>query len=154
MKKALLIFLLVYSSSADAQNFIDKSPEQVLRKLEGYTLPPGFEKPVFSRDDSTITMTVKATNGVVSSFTYQFDRQSGKCRSELIKASCDSCFQKYLGDVLAQKKYQWKKINENQYVSAYSKKRMIELPAENKDFSYMILKTGWSKKLYRLLMGQ
>lgn len=153
MSKMLLLFLLLYCTTGYAQSFINKSRQQVLRQLEKYETGAGFEKPVISQHDSTVSMTVKGTGTIQTTFIYGFDSQSGKCKSELVKASCDSCYKKYLGAVLAQKKYQWRKINENQYISSYSKKRMIELPAENNDFSYMILKTGWSKKLYRLLTG-
>lgn len=154
MKKVLLIILLLTSGRLWSQQFIGLRPAQVLRKLENYGTPAGYEKPEISQNDSTVSMFVKGSNGISTRFIYRFDKQSGTCRSEQVQASCDSCFRKYLDGVLAQKKYQWKKINENQYVSAYSKKRMIELPAETNDFSYKILKTGWSKKLYRLLMGQ
>lgn len=86
-------------------------------------------------------------------FIYGFNKK-GKCWSEKVIARCDSCFTKYLQGVLDQEKYGWKKINENQYVSKYSYRLMLEFPPENKDFSYVILRTDWTKELYRTLTNQ
>lgn len=154
MIRTILLFVLLFSSTCFAQTFINKSQQQVMRLLAKYETGAGFDKPVIEQHDSTISMLVKGSGGIQTLFTYRFDGQQGKCKVEEVKASCDSCYKKYLEQVLAQKKYQWKKINENQYISSYAKKRLIELPAENNDFSYMILKTGWTKKLYRMLTGQ
>jgi hypothetical protein len=152
MKYVALLLVLVIATTGQAQSFINKRASQVINMLKKYDAGAGYEKPVITAGDSTITMRVKGSGNTETLFIYLFD-SDGRCRSEQIKASCDSCYKKYLDDVLAQKKYQWKKINENQYISSFRKKRMIEIPAENNDFSYMILRTGWSKKLYQLLTG-
>ncbi|MCX6318228.1 MAG: hypothetical protein NTW29_13115 [Bacteroidetes bacterium] len=152
MKYVALLLILVIANTGQAQNFINKRASQVINMLNKYDAGPGYEKPVITTGDSIITMRVKGSGKIETVFIYLFDSE-GRCKSEQIKASCDSCYKKYLDGVLAQKKYQWKKINENQYISSFGKKRMIEMPAENNDFSYMILRTGWSKKLYQLLTG-
>lgn len=154
-KNVLLFFLIVYCAGiCNAQSFIGKKPDQVMKLLNKYEAGANFEKPVITRQDSTITMLVKGSGNIQTTFIYRFSGSSGKCITEQVKASCDSCYKKYLDDVLAQKKYHWKKINENQYISSYSQKRMIELPVDPADFSYMILKTGWTKKLFSLLTNK
>lgn len=102
--------------------------------------------------DSTLVIAYKDQTVQPVVFIYTFNKK-GRCWSEKIIAGCDSCFTKYLYGVLDQKKYGWKKINENQYVSNYVDRMMLEFPPENKDFSYVILRTAWTKELYRLLTG-
>lgn len=154
MKSMILLLCIFVTGSSYAQTFIGKNPEKVMKMLNKYDAGSGFEKPVITRQDSSITMMVKGTGSIQTTFVYRFSRSSGKCISEQVKASCDSCYKKYLDDLLAQKKYHWKKINENQYVSSYSHRRLIELPVDPADFSYLILETGWTKKMYNLLMNK
>jgi hypothetical protein len=56
--------------------------------------------------------------------------------------------------LLAKEKYVWKKINENQYISKFEDKIMIELPTENKSNSITIIRTDWTKILYDILAGK
>ena len=63
----------------------------------------------------------------------------------------DETVKAYLFDL---KKFEWNKINENQYISKFEEKLMIELPAENYDHSFSILKVEWTKELYELLLKQ
>ncbi len=150
MLRVIAILLLFSSTQGSAQSYINKSKKKALAMLSKYEAGNGFQTPEILQTDSTITFSVKDMADRKSIFTYSFD-VNGKCQSEKIQASCDSCFEKYIGQVLANKKYDWKKINANQYISKYSSKLMLELPPEINDFSYMIIRTGWKKKSYRLL---
>lgn len=85
-------------------------------------------------NDSVLLNSAKPGKFFPVDFIYSFNR-SGKCQSEKVIAGCDSFFNKYLQAVLGQKKYEWKKINENQYLSKYITRMMIELPAETNNFS-------------------
>jgi hypothetical protein len=149
--RPVIVIWLLLPMACFSQSFINKSKPRALAMLAKYNAGPAFEKPVISQTDSTVSMLVKEPGGRNTTFIFRFDKK-GKCQSEEIIASCDSCYKKYLQAALDQKKYKWKKINENQYISSYSKKKMIELPPEKNDFSYTILRTEWSKKLYRLLL--
>jgi hypothetical protein len=152
MIRLFIACCLLLPATCIAQGFIHKSKKQVLARLSRYNAGDGFENTATAQTDSTITLQVKEKNtGRETNFIYRFDK-NGDCKSEEIKASCDTCFKKYLQDALAIKKYKWKKINENQYVSSFSKKLLIELPYEGStNFSFMVLQTQWSKKLYRLM---
>ncbi len=153
MRRIVVALLLLFPFFAFSQSFINKDKQQVKALLDKYKTGPGFEKPQLSETDSTIRLTVKDSSGIATDFIYQFDK-AGKCQVETTQASCDSCFKKYLDHALSQQQYGWKKINENQYISKYQKKMMIELPAEKNDFSFMIIRTDWSKKIYRLLTSK
>jgi len=147
-----LLFLLLMPVAGFSQNFIGKSKASVMKHLQQQQTRNDSLAITLIHTDSTITYKVPAGKTQAADFVYEFG-PDGKCRMEKVRASCDSCFKKYLQRALDQKKYKWKKINDNQYVSKYSKRRMIELPAEGNDFSFTILRTGWSKKLYAILMN-
>jgi DUF1680 family protein len=84
-------------------------------------------------------------------YTYIFDKK-GKCNQEKIESSCPSCFSSNLQTILDIKKYHWKKINENQYVSDFESKLMIELPTEKNVFAISVLRMDWTRVLYDILM--
>jgi hypothetical protein len=57
-----------------------------------------------------------------------------------------------LNKVLEKKGYQWKKINENQYISSFSDQLLIELPVEKKEFYFTIYRAQWSREVYDILI--
>ncbi|MBK8952194.1 MAG: hypothetical protein IPM85_07835 [Chitinophagaceae bacterium] len=76
-----------------------------------------------------------------------------KCITEKVTANCDSCYKRYLKELLGKKKYGWKQLNENQYISAYKWQLMIELPIkEEKQLFYMLMKVKWNKQTYAMLL--
>ena len=152
MIRLLVILFMLAPLPLLSQNFIGKSKAEVKKELQ---------KKIQKNDSLTITLTDKDSVLVYSyqdarakpvDFIYGFDKE-GKCWSEKVMAGCDSCFNKYLRAVLDQKKYEWKKINENQYVSRYADRRMLEFPPDTKNFMYTILRTDWNKEMYQLLTG-
>ncbi|MEI2737675.1 MAG: hypothetical protein V9F01_02705 [Chitinophagaceae bacterium] len=150
-RTGLLIFLFL-PFLGFSQNFIGKKKTQVLKELQGLAKKNDSLTIAINDNDSVITYSIKASKTQPADFVYGFDK-NGRCQSEKITANCDSCYNKYLQDVLNVKKYQWKKINENQYISKYAARLMIELPAESKEFTYTILRTNWNKKMYEMLKG-
>ncbi len=147
----IILFLLLLPAAGFSQNFIGKSKAQVKKYLQKQISKNDSLDITLIDEDSVLRYSIKAGTTLPADFIYGFTK-SGKCQSEKIIAWCDSCFNKFLKNVLDQKRYQWKKINENQYVSKYTARRMIELPPENKYFSYTILKTGWNNNMYKLLI--
>lgn len=148
----IILFFLLLPVTGISQNFIGKSKAQVKKFLQKKILKNDSLDITLTDEDLFLRFSIKAGKTLPSNFIYGFNK-SGKCQSEKIIALCDSCFNKFLTNILSEKKYQWKKINENQYVSKYSARMMIELPPENKDFAYTILKTDWNKNMYKLLTG-
>jgi hypothetical protein len=148
----IILFLLLLPAAGFSQNFIGRSKAQVKKILQKQILKNDSLDITLTDDDSVLHYSIKAGKTLPADFIYGFTK-SGKCQSEKIIALCDSCFNKFLKNVLSQKRYDWKKINENQYVSKYAARMMIELPQENTDFYYTILKTDWNKNMYKLLTG-
>ena len=145
----ILCFVLI-SFSGFSQNYINKSRAQVKKELNEYTIRNDSLNASITETDTAIVLSVKGKETLVADFIYRFDK-AGKCMSEKVITDCDSCFTKYFQAVLNRKKYEWRKINENQYISSFAAKMLIELPADSKDFYFTILRTDWSKQMYNLL---
>ena len=152
MKKITLLLVLIFPAICFSQKFIGKSKEQVKKQLQQQITKNDGSGITITDNDSGIFYSVKHDIDLTTEFYYTFDK-AGKCQLEKVVAGCDSCFTKYLQATLAEKKYGWKKINENQYISNYTSRMMIELPAESKELTYTILRTEWTKQLYAMLTG-
>ena len=147
----LLVLILLVSTGSFAQEYIGDTRAEVKKKLR-QTIKKN--KPLqLLETDSTLELvsTDKTRQGVDRSF--DFDK-AAVCRSEKIISGCEPCLQLQLNTVLSIKKYGWRKVNENQYVSVYDKFLMLELAPGKNNFSFTILKTNWTRELYRLLTGQ
>jgi hypothetical protein len=142
----LLLFLLTGSCSLQAQDFINMpygKAEAALRKAY-----PGENKQpaVDSRKDSIL---VRVNS--LSQLIFVFD-EKGLCMTETINTRCDSCHDGYLKNILDKKKYSWKKINENQYISRYEDNLMIELFPEGDIRTISVLRAEFTRELYDLLL--
>lgn len=148
----LLITCLLFTLAVKGQRFIDKRYDKVLSGLKKYNPGNDSTSVRFLNADKTIRMEVGGKGSQPATFEYFFDLNN-KCISEKTTASCDSCYKKYLNDLLDKKKYGWIRLNENQYISAYKWKLMIELPVkEEKQLFYHLIKVTWNKETYSMLL--
>ena len=152
MKKAILFLLPLLPFIGISQNFIGKSKAEVKKELQKQIQKNNDLTITLADKGTALTYSIKDAKSLPADFIYGFDK-SGKSQSEKVIAYCDSCYTKYLKAALAEKKYEWKKINENQYISNYASRMMIELPAESNELVYTILRTEWTKVLYKTLLG-
>ena len=144
---AILLFFLPFA--ANSQMYINKSREWVKKKLERHMTTYDNLSTRLQETDSSLHLLFRGPKTQPADFIYNFD-QFGKCNSEKVIAYCDSCFQKFLQAALAGKKYGWRKINGNQYISKYNARMLLETRPEKTDFSFRIIRTSWTRKLYRL----
>ncbi len=84
---------------------------------------------------------------------YSFD-SLGKCIREKVIANCDTCIYSKLQSILNIQSYKWKKINENQYVSRFEDRLMIELSVNKQEHSFYIHRMEWTQLLYDILLGK
>jgi hypothetical protein len=59
----------------------------------------------------------------------------------------------WLKRILDKKNFDWKKLNENQFISKFEDRLLIELPVDEKDLSFSIFKAEWTKEIYDLMKG-
>jgi hypothetical protein len=84
---------------------------------------------------------------------YSFD-SLGKCMREKVVAGCDTCIYAKLQSILNIGGYKWKKINENQYVSRFEDRLMIERSINKQEHSFYIHRMEWTQLLYDILLGK
>jgi hypothetical protein len=146
-----LSLLFCFPMYAFSQKHMDQTKDDVKKELEKYVAANSQLRPVLTETDSTLVLSV-TEQSQPAVFVYGFDQTTGKCDYQQTTANCDSCYKKYLKNLLDQKIYNWKKINENQYVSAFEYQLLLELSAEANDYSFTLIKTKWTKELYDLLI--
>ncbi len=152
MTRIFILLFLLSPLALFSQNFIGKSRPQVKKELQKMVEKNDSLNAVLNDNDSALVLSYTGPATRPVNFIYRFNK-AGNCSSEKVMAGCDSCYKKYLSHLLSQKKFEWKKINENQYISRYADHMMIELPGNPGDFSYAILLTDWTKELYQMLTG-
>ena len=126
------------------QGFIDYSPSKVKKKLEQY-MAKNELKAVLIQTDSVISLKIDDPRGKPATFQFHFLEQ--KCVEE-IKIACDTCVINYLNGILQDKSMGWKNMNQNTWVSKFSKHRMMFVESNGTTYSLRIRKTNWDKKTY------
>ena len=150
MTRIIIFFFALLPFSGFAQKYIDQKKADVKQELAKYIKDNEKIKATLSETDTSLVLNIPGTTTQQASFVYFFDKE-GKCRSQKTTAKCDTCIDLYLQEALRQVKYKWRKLNENQYISSFEEKMIIELPADGKEFSFTILRSDWSKILYDML---
>ncbi len=144
---------LLFTTLAYSQGYINLKRNDVVSALKKKFQAADYNQATISLLKDTVKVIPADSRATDPVFIYLFD-ESGRCKSETIITRCDSCLSRLLQAALAQKKYEWKKINENQYISKFEDKLMIELPPENPDHSFSFLRVDWTRELYDLLIKE
>lgn len=139
-----LLFILIALSIiqvSPAQGFIGLSKEKVKKGLDSYVAKNQLSA-VIDESPFTTTLFIDAPSGQKTEFIYHFD-SGGRCRRE-VRISCDSCIVKYIAETLATKDPGWKKLNERQYISKYSKRLLLEIDQS----STTVRQVQWNRDSY------
>lgn len=145
MIKILLIpICLLISSHSFAQGFINGSKHRATRYF-GKLMNKGVPIAVLKETDSTLFYLIRDSSFQDLDIYLHFSK-SGKCDRETRIAGCDTCFQKYLTTLVNAEKFGWLEINETSYISKFSKKLILEIPAP---FTYVIRPFKMTKKEYK-----
>ncbi|MFM2138752.1 MAG: hypothetical protein RJA57_1059 [Bacteroidota bacterium] len=152
MPPILILALLLCSIPSFAQKEFGKTKSELNRFLKQETALRNRQGPTIQTSDTSLTLTITESGGRTTRFTYSFSRRTGRCIAKRTESECDSCYRNYLYSLLQNKSYGWKQINENQYVSAFAAKLMLELPAEEGPLSFFLYYNNWSKAFYELLV--
>jgi hypothetical protein len=146
-----LFLILLFPFTCFSQGFINKSKTQVRKILERQIKLNDTLNIDLIESDSTIVYSIRDPKLQPMEFIYHFDNKK-KCNTETIVAYCDSCYTKFLNNVLAKEKYGWIRLNGNQYASKYSERLLLELLTKDSGFSFRLVRTNWTKTLYRMLL--
>jgi hypothetical protein len=141
MKRLLTLVFVVLTTGSFAQHFMDQTRDEIETRLR-----EKFPKANFLTTDSTLVM---HENQQSIEFVYHFTPE-GKCRAELASFADHAAFRSHFDHILSMKKYKWKKINGNQYISKFRKRLLLETDPDLAP-RYWILKAGWNRRTYRML---
>lgn len=151
MKKiALTIVTLFLLGTIHAQGFINLNKTGSKKYLAKFSTKEKLQTAT-TETDSTLTFLIRDSAKQNLDLVLHFDA-SGKCYRETRVLSCDSCYQKIVNNTLADKTYQWKKVNEKTYVSKYSKGLILTMPGEGV-FSFVIQRSGLGRKEFKQRFG-
>lgn len=153
MIRTILLILVFLPVQVFSQKYFDKDKEHVRKDLQHYLVQNKPLNPVLTVTDSTLVLTIDEPDGPTR-FIYSFDRESGKCNAQRTEANCEACYKKYRDNLLEQKVHKWIQLNENQYVSRYEDRLLVELSAEYSDYSFTVFKTHWTRDFYELLIKE
>ena len=147
MFRIIITILLFWPATGFSQLYINKTKNQVKKELGKIS---GKENSI-TETDSTLILKVRGRNSIESDHIYRFDK-SGKCSSEKTITWCDSCHEKLFQPLLANKKYNWKKINMNQYVADFSFGIFVEIQMTDTIHSFTIFRSNLSREMYKFLL--
>lgn len=148
----LLISLSLFKiSSVYAQGYIDLTKKKALEKLQENRNKIKNIHINISETDSTLAYSIRDSAMQNLDFTLFFDK-NGKCYRESNILSCDSCYQKFLGNVLSNKYFRWTKIDSNTYFARFPYHLILTTNA-GKD-SFEIRRSDLIGKEYRRLVNR
>jgi len=152
MKEIILaIVTLFLLGIAHAQGFINLNKTGSKNYLAKFSAKEKLQTAT-AETDSTLTFLIRDSAKQNLDLLLHFDAL-GKCYKETRVLSCDSCYQKMVNNTLSNKTYQWKKVDDQTYVSKYSKGLVLTLLAEG-TFSFVIQRSELGRKEYRRQFGK
>lgn len=150
MNRLIIALLIIIPSAGFSQVYINNTKKEIKEEVVANFNGKENITPEFSETDSTLEMKIRGKNVIDADYIYKFNK-SGKCISQKTITGCDSCHQTLLQSVLALKKYKWRSLNQNQYVSKFSKNVLLEIQEMGQTYWFMLFKIKLSKKMYRSL---
>ena len=145
MKILLVLFAVFFSLDTCAQaKLLGRSRSEIENKVRNDPYP-GYQI-----TDSTISYFIPGDDQLFIRVICHFS-EAGKCNMIVVSSSYPPAYREYLAAVLAEKKYKWRKINGNQYVSKFRKRLLLETDPDLSINQFRILPTSWTRKTYRML---
>lgn len=151
MLRYSLLILLLFPLSSLAQDKLEKTKAVLKEEL---VVTAGKTGMVLVETDSTLVFSSqdkKALDAKV--FIYGFD-STGICNTEKFITDGKTCFEKQLHLLIDQPRYQWKKINENQYVSRFEDRLLLEVAPDAGQYFYTLFRAVWTKEIYNMLVSK
>jgi alanyl-tRNA synthetase len=148
-----IVLIIVSYPAAFSQGFISLKRNTVKKQLIRFynKQPVTFS---ISETDSSITAIVTDTaEKNTSRFSYYF-KQNSRCYKETGDGDCGHCFQKIISDAKMVKRYKWKKISNDFFLSKPIWNLALMRSNPDLPFSYMIVKNYLKRtdhqRLYKL----
>jgi len=152
MRIPFLIFCIL-PLFASAQLSLGETKQQIHQEIKQKLKEHTNSHHKLTETDSSLVLAITSANKSKVVYSYKFNA-NGYCSQQKITNDSDKAMQMQMDEILSVKKYNWKKINENQYISDFESGLILEFPPENTEHSLIIIKTEWTKEFYELLLSQ
>jgi hypothetical protein len=142
----LLIYFISLAQVASGQIYLLRSKKAVVKQFNQYAKTVSF-KSIVAITDTTVTLLVKDSVVRELNFTCYFNSKN-RCYKQTQSSDCDSCFRKYLQQVFDMKRFAWKQINKNCYLSKpfWSTTILID---STKQYSFSLVHDHFSRVLHK-----
>ena len=151
MMRYLLLLSFLIPLSVYSQNKLGKSRQQLTNELNQSVKNGQYAKAEFDEIKNRLVVSSRDSSGQGFRYEYGFDEKTGNCNTEMIISTCETCVRNLLNELLAVTSYQWKKINESQYVSRFEDHLLIEWQQTGNEFSFTLIRTAWTRELYNMM---
>jgi hypothetical protein len=129
----LILFLPLYSLGQLKPMIYYYKEKSVIRTFQKNTQSKDNAqldyKPSVAKIGDTLFLKVEGFETIAIKFT--FNLENGFCNYQSVMLSCDSCSINHVQEVLNDKYYHWKKVNENKFLSNYATHTEMEIVREN-----------------------
>lgn len=150
MKIQFLFILFFLPFLAQAQAMVGKNRQDIKTRLTKNLSSDKESADAITETDSTITLKINHA-GIDLEKQYRFDKNN-QCIIEQLSSTSEKEYQDKLKSALHKKKYGWKSLNLNQFISKFSKNILLEVQMINGIYSIIFIKTNMDKELYNLLL--
>ena len=151
MMRYLLLLSFLIPLSVYSQTKLGKSRQQLTNELNQSVKNGQFSKAEFDDTKNRLVVSSRDSLGQGLRYEYGFDEKTGNCITEMTISTCEACMKNLLNELLAVTSYQWKKINESQYVSRFEDHLLIEWQQTGNEISFTLIRTAWTRELYNML---
>lgn len=148
MKRSFLLLLMALPLFAAAQLQVGHSGSAI-RDHWKKQQAAGVRSTVTARSKQLLLVTVQGEKGTARNY-YELD-SAGICQVQRLETEDTTVAGDFLTQLLALPTYQWKKLNENQYISRFEDHVLVELPADGSMKYVKIIRMNWNRTLYDLL---
>jgi len=149
--KLNFLFILFFSPFiVQAQAMIGNNRQDIKNFLTKNMSAEKESSNLIIETDTTLSLKTKH-DGIDREQFYRFDKNN-RCVLEQFSTISDKEYQHKFNATLHKKRYKWKSINLNQFISKYSKNILLEVQMINGIYSIIFIKTNMDKALYHLLL--
>lgn len=147
----LTAFLLIISlaDTAYAQGYINSTRSASKKVFAKYINTQKYQATI-NETDSSLTFLLRDPKVQNLDIFLHFDKR-GKCDSEIITLSCDSCYHKYLNNILSRGYYKWTKVDTITYF-AKSRYKLVLTTGLEKPFSFMTRRSTLNASDYKQII--
>jgi len=141
-----LLLIIALTNTGHAQGYINSTKSASKKVFVKYMDKQKYQATI-NETDSSLTFLLRDPKVQNLDIFLHFDDR-GKCEWEVQSLSCDSCYQKYLNNILASDYYRWTQVDTNTYF-AKSHKRLILTTGLDKPFSFMTRRSTLTNNDYK-----